>query len=215
MGRNNQINRSVRRSTKKVIYLACEGGTGSTEATYIKKLCEKYDCSMVWIYKKSEPNPVVLAEYAIEFSGKQEKRGKAEIWIVFDNDLPNNVQQAYQNVTNYNNSLIKKKKNFMPVNIAFNSPSVETFGLLCCKQTKISTNKKVNQSKLRHLMPKYSHDKTPNEGPYFDFYTVESGYDFAIKRAKNWQVSLYDTDTPEHKANPFAGIYKLTESIKE
>ncbi|MBR2012169.1 MAG: hypothetical protein IKA08_02820 [Alphaproteobacteria bacterium] len=37
-------------------------------------------------------------------------------------------------------------------------------------------------------MPGYSHEKTPHEGPYFDFATMENGYDGAVKQAKQWAV---------------------------
>lgn len=196
---------------KKTIYLACEGGDCGTEAKYIKQLCEKYNCTIVWVYKKSDTDPLSLAEYAIHFSKKQEMNAKSELWIVFDNDNPKKVRQAYEKVKTYNNSIQNKK--YLLVNIAFNAPSIETFGLLCCGITKISTSAKTNQSRLKApTMPGYSHEKTPHEGPYFDFDTMEKGYNDAVKHAKQWAVSIWGE--PEFISNIFAGIYKLTESIK-
>lgn len=215
MARNNKIiccSRS-RIVPKKTIYLACEGGDCGTEATYIKQLCKKYNCTIVWFYKKSDTDPLSLAQYAIEFSKKQETYGKSELWIVFDNDKPVKVRQAYTKVQAFNHSVQGLKKKYMPVNIAFNAPSIETFGLLCCGITKISTSAKTNQSKLRApTMPGYSHEKTPHEGPYFDFTTMENGYNNAMKQAKQWAISF--CEEPECTATVFAGIYKLTESIK-
>ena len=215
MARNNKIKYCSRSRIipEKTIYLACEGGDCGTEATYIKQLCQKYNCTIVWIYKKSDTDPLILAQYAIEFSRRQEADKNSELWIVFDNDKPNKVRQAYTMINRYNHNINRLKKRYMPVNIAFNAPSIETFGLLCCGITKISTNAKTNQKNLRSpTMPGYCHEKTPHAGPYFDFTTMEKGFNMAVKQAKQWAVSF--CEEPEYTATVFAGIYKLAESIK-
>jgi len=205
MARNSKISFLGRKNPKKVIYLACEGGTTGTEGTYIKQLCDKYNCFYIPIYKGSA-DPETLANAAIHFSKQGEpKNKKSEIWIVFDNDFPEKVKNAFNKVSEYNKT---KKTNYMAVNIAFNAPSIETFGLLCCGITDISQNAATNQSKLKAHMKDYDHSRSAK----FDFDVMENGYDNAISRAKDWTNSL--AGSPEYFAPQFAGIYKLAESIK-
>jgi hypothetical protein len=206
MARNNKINLG-RKTPKKVIYLTCEGGTSGTEGAYIRQLCDKHNCSYVFIYKGSA-DPFTLARNAIDFSKKNPKRlgDNFEIWIVFDNDEPVKVKTAFDKVAEYNSAL---KKNYMPINIAFNSPCVEIWGLLCCGERPKQTSVVVIQSLLNTKMPMYHHTKTPR----FDFDMMESGYANALDIAIAWNVSL--GDAPEHSAHLFAGIYKLVKSIKE
>lgn len=213
MGRNNQIvcSRTGRPIKKRVIYLACEGGSCGTEGKYIRQLCDAYDCSLVLIYPKPLNDPLNLVKFAIGFSSAQKAHPNSHLWVIFDNDKPERVKQAFEEAKRYNDSL--KSTKYLNVNIAFNAPSIETFGLLCCGITKISTNAKTNQQQLCHpTMPNYSHKKSPKTSPHFDFNTMESGYDFAITQAKQWEHSL--NGDPEYTAHIFAGIYKLTEQIK-
>ncbi|MDR2268818.1 MAG: RloB family protein [Rickettsiales bacterium] len=206
MARNNQIILG-HKNPKKIIYLACEGGASGTEWTYIKQLCDKYNCFIVPMDKRS-PDPETLADIAMEYSRRSPTwRGKkSEIWIVFDNDAPAKVLAAFTKIDQYNHI---KKSNCLSISIAFNAPTIETFGLLCCRVFKISGNARRNQTKLHISMPKYEHTKNPQ----FDFDMMESGYATAVHYAMNWQNSL--AGAPEYTACPFAGIYKLTESIKK
>ena len=203
MGRNSEVT-FRRRIPKKVIYLACEGGTTGTEGTYIKQLCAAYNCTMIPMYKGSA-DPLTLAVAAIRFvSGGPELPEKSEVWVVFDNDDPKKVKAAFKHIDAYNAG---REPGAPKIWIAFNAPSIETWGLLCCGQ-KISADPKVNQAKLNTCMPKYHHTKNPR----FDFDMMELGYDDALQRAKDWQKSA--GDSPEYTCHFFAGIYKLAEHIK-
>lgn len=209
MARNYKINFSQRKAPKKVIYLACEGGSTGTEGSYIRDLCAKYNCTLVsnTIYKGSA-DPVTLANAAVDFSSKNQKRpgDNFEIWIVFDNDNQKAAKAAFAIVDGYNRNL---KKNCVPVNIAFNAPCIEVWGLLCCgKRPKYSTAA-VMQGLLKNEMPAYHHEKSPR----FDFEKMEAGVDTALKIAGAWQISL--ANSPEYSASLFSGIYKLVESIRK
>lgn len=198
---------------KKTIYLACEGGDVGTEANYITKLCDLYGCSYVFIYPKSA-DPETLVTKAIEFSNNNRGLGKkAELWVVFDDDEHEKVITAFRKKEDFNANL---KLGYTPVNIAFNAPTVETWALLCCAAKTIPNTKKDCQSQLHEKMPSYIHKPRSNQKscrPYFDVKTMEKGYNFALQRAKNWQLS--GVDIPEYDISPFAGIYKLVESIKK
>ena len=208
MARHHQI--AARRKTpKKIIYLACEGGSAGAEGTYVKDLCDKYGCTRIPI-SKDHKDPVTLAAIAIDFSRNNPRRnGKfevwSEIWIVFDNDAPLEVKKAFNAVATYNKT---KKPKCMDVNIAYNAPTIETFGLLCCGITKISVDRAKNQSKLRDCMNGYDHDASPR----FDFDQMERGYADAASHAKNWAITF--KHEPEYRASKFAGIYRLAENIK-
>lgn len=205
MARNNKIDFGQRKSPKKVIYIACEGGSTGTEGTYIKDLCKKYNCVPQFIYKGSA-DPATLSNVAVSFSSKNPKRSgeNFEIWIVFDNDDIKSVKAAFARVDGYNRFL---QKNCVPVNIAFNSPCIEVWGMLCCgKKPKVSTAA-VMQGLLKNEMPSYHHERSPR----FDFDKMEEGYEEALKIAVAWKNSL--GDSPEYSAALFAGIYKLVQSI--
>lgn len=203
MGRNSEVTFG-RRNPKKVIYLACEGGTTGTEGSYIKQLCLKYNCKLIPMYKGSA-DPFTLAVAAINFVSKDSALPEnAEVWIVFDNDVPKKVKDAFEKIEEY---MAKRSSDAPEINIAFNAPSIETWGLLCCNQ-KLVADPKVNQGKLNNCMPGYHHSKNPR----FDFDMMESGYDDALKRAKAWKQSAGDSS--EYTCLFFAGIYKLVESIK-
>jgi len=213
MEKNCRISPGRKGQPKKVIYLACEGGSIGSEGDYIKNLCNKYNCTLMAqsIYKGSA-DPLTLAEAAVEFC-KRDSDLDGEVWIIFDNDEQDQtkVKQAFGMVSQYNSQYNNiKGANFARVNIAFNSPSIETFALLCCS-AKISEKRATNQStlKLKDNMPKYHHEKSPQ----FDFDKMEKGYASAVATAKSWEVSL--AGEPEYTSALFAGIYKLTESIKE
>lgn len=204
MGRNCEINKG-RRIPKKIIYLACEGGTTGTEGVYIKQLCSAYNCTLISMYKGSA-DPLTLACAAIEFIDRDPDLPEmAEVWVVFDNDEPRKVRDAYRKIECYNTV---QGPNSPKINIAFNAPSIETWGLLCCAQ-KVAEDAKVNQAKLHACMNRYEHSRDP----HFDFDTMESGYETGLKKAVAWQVSA--CDTPEYECALFAGIYKLVKSIKE
>lgn len=205
MARDNRVI-SGRKTPKKIIYLACEGGYVGTEGTYIKQLCDKYNCTVLHIYKGSA-DPVTLANTAIEFSKRNPKRSgeNFEVWVVFDNDEPKAVKAAFARVDGYNRFLFK---NCIPVRIAFNAPCVEIWGLLCCDVKPKQTSVAVLQGLLKSKMPAYHHERHPR----FDFEMMEVGYSGALTTAQSWQISL--SGAPEHTAHMFAGIYKLIESIK-
>lgn len=198
---------------KKTIYLACEGGDIGTEASYITNICNLYDCSYVFVYKKSA-DPETLAARAIDFSERNRWLSKkSELWVIFDNDDHDKVKVAYKKIDDFNKSL---KRGCTPINIAFNAPTIETWGLLCCRVKSIPNTKKECQSLLHEKMPSYIYKTRSNEKackPYFDMKQMEEGCSYALQRAKNWQQSAIYSQ--EYDISPFAGIYKLVEHIKQ
>lgn len=196
---------------KKTIHLACEGGAGGTEGRYIQDLCNKYNCLLLpnTIYKGSA-DPLTLAESAISFSERTKvaPSEKIEIWVVFDNDEPQKVKQAFHKINEYNSHLPARR---IGINIALNLPVTETWGLLCCGAKKIPGIKSEIYSELKKHMKKYDHSRNP----FFDFEKMELGYNDALILAEAWQRSLSDSGTPEYEASSFAGIYKIVKSIKE
>lgn len=158
------------------------------------------------IYKGSA-DPVTLANATVDFAKKTPKRPgeNFEIWVVFDNDDPIAVKEAFRIIEEYNKFL---RKNCVPINIAFNAPCIETWGLLCCGVRPNSENSAVLQKNLSLQMSSYNHQRYPR----FDFNKMEEGYEGAVKIAIAWQQSL--AGIPEYTATIFAGIYKLVESIK-
>lgn len=196
---------------KKTIYLACEGGDVGTEARYIIALCEKYNCTYIPISKQSL-DPKTLAQTAIDFVNRTTKLSPSEVWIVFDNDEPLKVKEAFNLIKNHNNNL---KRGSVHISIAFNAPSVEVWGLLCCGVKKIPETKEKCQSDLHACMPKYIHKKRSNmsAAPRFDFDITEQGCDAAIKIAQAWETSIVDQE--EYSVSPYAGIFKLVKSIKD
>lgn len=203
MGRNSKVTVG-RRTPDKIIYLACEGGTTGTEGTYIRQLCSKYNCKLIPMYKGSA-DPLTLALAAIDFIGKDtDLPENSEVWVVFDNDAPKKVKEAFEKIDAHNAA---HTNDILKINIAFNAPSIETWGLLCCNQ-KVHEDVKVNQAKLNTCMPKYHHAKNPR----FDFGVIESGDVVGLQKAKAWKHSA--GDSPEYACTLFAGIYKLVEKIK-
>lgn len=203
MGRNSEVTLG-RRTPNKIIYLACEGGTTGTEGTYIRQLCSAYNCKLIPMYKGSA-DPLTLAVAAIKFISKDtDLPENSEVWVVFDNDAPKKVKEAFEKIEVHNAA---QTNDSLKINIAFNAPSIETWGLLCCNQ-RVSEDSKVNQAKLNNCMNKYHHTKNPR----FDFDAMESGYDSGLQKAKAWKQSA--GDSPEYTCGLFAGIYKLVEKIK-
>ena len=196
---------------KKRIYLACEGGDVGTEGRYIYSLCQTYSCMLLYI-RKDSLDPKSLADAAIDFAHRNAGLPKkSEIWIVFDNDFPEKARQAFELVKRYNNS---RKRGEAFINIAFNSPVVETWGLLSCGLKNIPDTKERCQSELHRQMPKYIHQRRSNTSsrPEFDFTMMEAGYSSALKQAQAWHSSLVDQE--EYSVTPYAGIFKLVKSIK-
>ena len=197
---------SARQPKKKTIYLACEGGDVGTEGTYISQLCKKYGCALIWVYNKSA-DPLTLANMSVDFSKRNTNlRKNDEMWVVFDNDDPAKVKEAFAAVVRHNRT---KKKNCKEIGIAFNAPSAETFALLCCGVKNISENRTSNQTALSKRMKNYDHAKSPR----FDFDMMENGYPSAVSQAENWKNTY--KNNREYEAPKFAGICKLAESIKK
>ena len=63
------------------------------------------------------------------------------------------------------------------------------------------------QSKLEEIMPSYKHDRNP----YFELSKMPN-YAQAVQKAHQWEISL--SGASEYNSAKFAGIYKLTEKIK-
>lgn len=142
------------------------------------------------------PNPLTLAKEAIRRYDEL-KTSKSEIWVIFDHDgREREIQEAID--------LIKQsRKN---IHIAFMKPCIEIWPLLHNDIDNV-TSQAAAQSKLEEIMPFYKHDRNP----YFDLSKMPN-YAQAVHKAKQWEISL--SGDKEYNSAKFAGIYKLTEKIK-
>lgn len=197
----------ARVACKKQIYLATEGAAG-TEWHYINKLCRDNNCGLNAIkgLSKNEADPVKLATAAVKFAKTAEDNKFCfEIWVMFDNDCPAKVREAFNMVHRHNARRNPK------VQIAFNSPLVEVWGILCVDPSRhISTNPARCKSDLKDLMPGYDHE----HNRYFNLELMSKGTIDALVRAKKMEQSAKLCEA-EYDMCPHAGIYKLVKSIIE
>ena len=191
---------------KKVIYLATEGATG-TEWHYVSDLCKHNNCDLNRVpgLAKDESDPVKLVNAAIKFAKTSEDKDFVfEIWVMFDNDNHLKVKEAFDIISRYN-------KRFNPkIRIAFNSPLVEVWGILCVDpKKKISTTPSRCKADLKVLMAGYDHE----HNRYFNLDVMAKGLGPALEKAEKMGQSA-ECDN-EYDICPYAGIYKLVKSVIE
>lgn len=180
---------------KLVIQLFYEG---KTELDYLQKFIQQQKKSSLVKLNKIciSPNPIFLAKEAIK-KYNEITMNKSEIWVVFDYDGRDaEVKEA-------TNTIKKSRKD---IHLAYMKPCVEIWPLLHNGIDNVN-NQVEAQSKLENIMPSYKHDRNP----YFDLSKMPD-YKHAVEKAHQWETSL--CAEPEYNATKFAGIYKLTEKIK-
>lgn len=185
----------IRNEFKLIIQLFYEG---LTELDYLQKFIQQQKKTTLVRLNRTyiNPNPLTLAKEAIRRYDEL-KTSKSEIWVIFDHDgREREIQEAID--------LIKQsRKN---IHIAFMKPCIEIWPLLHNDIDNV-TSQAAAQSKLEEIMPSYKHDRNP----YFDLSKMPN-YAQAVHKAKQWEISL--SGDKEYNSAKFAGIYKLTEKIK-
>lgn len=187
---------SCRQSFKLVIYLFSEG---DTELDYLQKFVRQQGKKdLVQINRiMRNPNPVTLVQMAIKQFKDLREIKQSEVWVIFDHDGRNKeVRKAIDLV----------RQSGKDIHIAFMKPCMEIWPLLHRGIDNVSTPDQAQQ-KLAEVMPAYRH----NGSPYFDLIKM-TDYDGAVTKAKQWKQSL--GEEPEYNASKYAGIYELTERIK-
>lgn len=185
----------TRNEFKLIIQLFYEG---LTELDYLQKFIQQQKKTKLVRLNKTctNPNPLILAKEAIKRYDEL-KTSKSEIWVIFDHDgREREVCEAID--------LIKQSKK--DIHIAFMKPCIEIWPLLHNDIDNV-TSQATAQSKLEEIMPSYKHDRNP----YFDLSRMPN-YTQAVHKAKQWEISL--SGDKEYNSAKFAGIYKLTEKIK-
>ena len=125
------------------------------------------------------------------------KMPKSEVWLIFDHDgREREVREAID--------IIKQSRK--DIHIAFMKPCIEIWPLLHNNINNVTTQT-MAQSKLEEIMPSYKHDRNP----YFELSKMPN-YVQAVQKAHQWEISL--SGASEYNSAKFAGIYKLTEKIK-
>ena len=181
---------------KLIIHLFYEG---RTELDYLQKFIrQQHKNDEVRLNKiMINPNPRILAQEAVQqFNDLQ--MNNSEIWIIFDHDGRDaEVKEAIDFIKNSGKD----------IHIAFMKPCIEIWPLMHNGIDNVTTPSAA-QSKLESIMPSYKHDRNP----YFDLDKMPN-YDEAVAKARQWQTSL--SGDPEYNSAKYAGIYKLTEEIKD
>ena len=180
---------------KLIIQLFYEG---KTELDYLQKFIQQQKKTPLIKLNKiyTNPNPATLAKEAVR-RYKDIKMPKSEIWVIFDDDGRNaEVREAI-------NTIKQSGKNIC---LAYMKPCIEIWPLLHNGIDNVNSQSEA-QSRLESIMPSYRHEGKP----YFDLSKMPN-YEQAVSKAHRWEVSL--DGEPEYNASKFAGIYKLTDSIK-
>lgn len=194
MSRNNTYTRRLK--FELVIYLFSEG---ATEVDYLEQFIRQNSKTenVKIIRRKICSDQIKLTQSAIDWAKNNPLQQHEEIWLIFDDDgKSDNVKQAY--------TMVDSSK--YKINIAYNKPCIEIWPLLHNHVNNVS-NQSQAQRKLHEIMPAYKHDHSP----YFDLSKMPD-YKYAVTQAKSWETSL--NGDPEYTSSKFAGIYKLTEKIK-
>lgn len=180
---------------KQIIQLFYEG---KTELDYLQKFIQQQKKTPLIKLNKiyTNPNPATLAKEMVR-RYKDIKMPKSEIWVIFDDDGRNaEVREAI-------NIIKQSGKNIC---LAYMKPCIEIWPLLHNGIDNVNSQSEA-QSRLECIMPSYRHEGKP----YFDLSKMPH-YEQAVSKAHRWEVSL--GGEPEYNASKFAGIYKLTDSIK-
>ena len=194
MSRNNTYTRRLK--FELVIYLFSEG---ATEIDYLEQFVRQNNKTenVKVIRRKICPDPIILAQSAIDWAKNNPLQQHEEIWLIFDDDgRCDKIRQTFKKIDSSE----------FNINIAYNKPCIEIWPLLHNHIDNVS-NQSQAQSKLHNIMKSYKHDRCP----YFDLSKMPD-YEYALTQARSWKTSL--NKDPEYTSSKFAGVYKLTEKIK-
>ena len=180
--------------TKKCLYVLVEG---KTELAYIQDFAKCNPAVKVIVVGETSSRPRLIKE-ALKFS----EENKLDTWIIFDqDDKLAEAKEIYKQAKAFN------KRNKAKIHIAYLAPCFEIWPLIHFRCNNIPHIAKEVQKVLEQYI-KYDHGKHP----FIEVCKLEAGYGKAVEVAKKWENSL--VDMPEYEAALFAGIYKLTEFIK-
>ena len=205
-------------ASSSVVYLFHEG---KTELGYLQALAKNRDIRIVPM--PSVSSPVILLERALRFVVEVAKdlryNPNAEIWVVFDHDakakemaevgsvLTKCPERCDDDCKIRDIARCEARDVFDRIHVAFMSPCVEIWGILCTevgsKIDKLPLDRHELQGLLHKLMPKYDH----KSGAQLDVGKMtQTGV--AIRRAKAWAAT--HGQFPEClNASHYAGIYSL------
>lgn len=205
-----------------VFYLFHEG---KTELGYLQALAKNRDIRIVPMPSVSAP--VILLEralkFAVEVADDLRDNPNAEIWVVFDHDdkakeiakvgsaLAKCPERCDDDCRIHDIARCEARDVFDRIHVAFMSPCIELWGVLCTeagsKMNNIPVDRHELQRLLHKLMPRYDHER----GAQFDVGRMMQT-EAAIRRAKAWTAT--HGKFPEClNASHYAGIYPLVEKI--
>ena len=180
---------------KLIIQLFYEG---KTELDYLQKFIQQQKKTTLVKLNKiyTNQNPVTLAKEVVK-KYNDIKMSKREIWVIFDDD---------GRIAEVRDAINLIKQSGKDIYLAYMKPCIEIWPLLHNGIDNVNSQSEV-QSRLESIMPSYRHEGNP----YFDLSKMPN-YEQAVRKARQWEVSL--DGEQEYNASKFAGIYKLTENIK-
>ena len=205
-----------------LVYLFHEG---KTELGYLQSLAKNRAIRIVSMPSVSAP--VILLERALRFAIESAKdlrdNQDSEIWVVFDYDSKARDMSAIRSVLLkcpsrcmdsckiHDIDQCEAKDVFGRIHIAFMSPCIEIWGILCTEEgarmDKFPEDRHELQRLLHKVMARYDHKR----GAQFDVGEMTHTND-AIRRAKEWERT--HGQFPEClNASHYAGIYPLVEKI--
>ena len=208
--------------TIPLVYLFYEG---KTELGYLQSLAKNRAIRIVPMPSVSAP--VILLEralmFAIESAEDLRDNQAADIWVVFDYDSKARDMAELRSVLSkcpsrctddckiHDINQCEAKDVFGRIHVAFMSPCIEIWGILCtdegARMDKLPDDRHELQKLLHKLMPRYDH----KHGALFDVGGM-THTDDAIRRAKEWERT--HGQFPEClNASHYAGIYPLVEKI--
>lgn len=180
---------------KLIIQLFYEG---KTELDYLQKFIQQQKKTTLVKLNKiyTNQNPVTLAKEVVK-KYNDIKMSKSEIWVIFDDD---------GRIAEVRDAINLIKQSGKDIHLAYMKPCIEIWPLLHNGIDNVNSQSEA-QSRLESIMPSYRHEGNP----YLDLSKMPN-YEQAVSKAHRWEVSL--NGEPEYNASKFAGIYKLTENIK-
>ena len=205
-----------------LVYLFHEG---RTELGYLQSLAKNRAIRIVPMPSVSAP--VILLERALRFvieNAEDLRYNQAsEVWVVFDYDskardmteIRSVLSKCPSRCTNgckiHDINQCEAKDVVGRIHVAFMSPCIEIWGVLCtekgARMDKLPVGRHELQGLLHKLMPRYDHER----GAQFDVGEMTHTND-AIRRAKEWERT--HGQFPEClNASRYAGICPLVEKI--
>ena len=171
---------------------------GKTELDYLQKFIQQQKKTTLVKLNKiyTNQNPVTLAKEVVK-KYNDIKMSKSEIWVIFDDD---------GRIAEVRDAINLIKQSGKDIHLAYMKPCIEIWPLLHNGIDNVNSQNEA-QSRLESIMPSYRHEGNP----YLDLSKMPN-YEQAVSKAHRWEVSL--NGEPEYNASKFAGIYKLTENIK-